>query len=230
MTIDLIQRSPEWFAARCGSLGASEITDALARVKTGWGSSRANIRARLVAERLTGISQEGYTNAAMQWGIEKEPEARSAYAFFYNVDVTEVGLIRHPEIPGTHASPDGLIGDDGGLELKCPGTAAHIDTLLSKSFPEKYVTQCLWGMACTGRKWWDLGSYDPRMPGDLQLFVKRIPRDEPKIIALELDVKDFLAEVDATIAKLTGKSVEHVGALLKASVDAGGHELPRVMP
>jgi putative phage-type endonuclease len=206
MTIDLIQGSAEWHAARCGSLGASAIHEALARTKSGYSSQRANLRARLICERLTGVPQDTYQNDAMKWGIEKEPEARAAYAFDQDVDVTAVGLIRHPTIGRTHASPDGLIGQDGGLELKCPGSAAHLETLLSKSFPEKYTLQCLWGMACTGRKWWDLVSFDPRMPGELQLFVKRILRDEPRIVALELDITEFLAEVDTAIAQLTGTS------------------------
>lgn len=214
---DLIQGTPEWLAARCGSLGASSLHDALARTKSGWGASRANLKARLVAERLTGIPQDTYQNDAMRWGIEHEAEARAAYSFFRDAEVAEVGLIPHPGIAGTHASPDGLVDDDGVLELKAPNTATHIDVLLNKTFPDKYVLQCQWQLACTGRLWADLCSFDPRMPGDLQLFVKRIPRDQPRIAALEAEVREFLSEVDATIAALTGRSVEHLGERLRES-------------
>jgi hypothetical protein len=205
---ELLQGTEAWRMARCGSLGASEVHEALARTKSGWGASRANIRARMIAERLTGIPQESYTNSAMQWGIDHEADARRAYAFFRDAEVAEVGLIRHPTIVWTHASPDGLIGDDGGLELKCPNTATHIETLTSKSFGGKYITQCEWAMACSGRQWWDLCSFDPRMPGDLQLFVQRIHRDEKRIKALEDDVTEFLAEVSETIDALTAKPQE----------------------
>jgi len=217
VTENLIQGSAEWHAARCGSLGASSVAEAIARTKAGWGASRANLRARLVAERLTGIPQESYMNDAMKWGIETEGQARAAYAFFRDARVQDVGLIVHPTIGGTHASPDGLVGDAGVLELKCPNTATHIDTLLNKAVPDKYVVQMQWQMACSRRLWADYASFDPRMPGDLQLFVERLPRDPKRIAELEAQVKEFLAEVDATIAQLTGKSHERLIVQLKAS-------------
>lgn len=204
----LIQGTDEWRLARCGSVGASSIHEMVARTKSGYGASRANLMARLIAERLTGIPQETYTNAAMQWGVEHEAEARAAYSFYADVDVVEVGLIRHPTIAGTHCSPDGLISDDGGLELKAPNTSTHINTLLSKSFDEKYILQCHWSMACTGRKWWDLGSYDPRLPEPLRLYVQRVPRDEARIAELEAETVKFLAELDAKLAALKALSLK----------------------
>jgi hypothetical protein len=127
----IIQRSSEWFAARCGSLGASQIADALAKTKSGWGASRANLQAKLVIERLTGRQEESFSSAAMIWGVEKEEEARTAYSFVTGHDVTEVGLYKHPTIIGSHASPDGLVGHDGCIEIKCPNSATHIETLKS---------------------------------------------------------------------------------------------------
>ena len=200
---NLIQRSEEWRLARCGSLGASQIHEALARTKSGWGASRANLRAALVAERLTGVPTEGYINAAMQHGIDTEPQARAAYSFFRDAEVVEVGLIRHPKIERSHASPDGLVGDGGMLELKCPNTATHIDTLLAGTIPDKYVIQALWQMACSGRQWVDFCSFDARLPERMRLFVKRIPRDEGRIAELETEVRTFLAEVESTLAELT---------------------------
>ena len=198
----LIQRSPEWHAARLGSLGASQVHDALARTKTGWGASRANLRTRLVIERLTGKAQETYQNAAMLTGIEREPEARAAYAFDRDVDVQEVGLIRHPAIPRTHASPDGLVGDDGMVEIKCPGPAAHLEIVTKRTVPLPYMLQCYWQLACSGRAWNDFVSYQPDFPDRLRLFVLRVPRDETRIAQIEQDVRAFLAEVDQAVAEL----------------------------
>lgn len=201
---DMIQGSPEWHAARCGSVGASSIADLTATLKGGgYGASRANLMARIIAERLTGVPQESYTNEAMRWGTETEPQARSAYAFMADVDVTEIGLVVHPTIDGSHASPDGLVGDDGLVEIKCPSTATHIDTLLSGKIADRYVQQMLWQMACTGRAWCDFVSFDPRMPGDLQLFVQRVHRDAARIAEIEDAVRLFLLETQAKITKLT---------------------------
>src|SRR4051812_34183970 len=108
----LEQGSQEWLQARCGSLGASEVADAIARTKTGWGASRANTMAALIVERLTGVPQETFVSAAMKHGTDTEPQARAEYEFMRDVEIVQVGLIRHPFIAGTHASPDGLIGED----------------------------------------------------------------------------------------------------------------------
>lgn len=199
---DLIQGSQEWLAARVGSLGASRVADAVAKTKTGWGASRANLMAELIAERLTGAPADRFTNAAMQWGNDKEADARAAYGFFADVDVAEIGIVRHPVIEGTHASPDGLVGDAGLVEIKCPNTATHIDTLLGQKVPAKHLTQMQWQMACTGRHWCDFVSFDPRMPEAMRLFVARITRDETAIGDLEREVSVFLAELAGKVAEL----------------------------
>jgi putative phage-type endonuclease len=205
VTEALEQGTEAWRQARCGSLGASSVHDALARTKTGWGAGRANALARLVAERLTGVPQDSYTNAAMLHGVETEPEARAAYQFEAGVLVKQVGLIRHPTIVGTHASPDGMVGDDGLVELKCPNTATHLETLLGAPVPAKYITQCQWQMACTGRSWCDWGSYDNRLPERMQLHIRRVHRDDRHIAELEAQVREFLAELDAKLAALTSR-------------------------
>lgn len=199
---DLIQRSDDWLKARCGSLGASSVHEALARTKSGPAASRANLRARLIVERLTGKAIETYQNAAMLTGIEREPEARAAYAFDRDVDVSEVGLIRHPSIAWTHASPDGLVSNEGLLEIKAPQPAAHLDLLLGAPIPEKYVLQCMWQMACSGRAWADFASYNPDFPERMRLYVKRIDRDDKAITVMEREVALFLAEVDSALAQL----------------------------
>ena len=198
-----IPRSPEWFAARCGSLGASQLADALAKTKSGWGASRANLRAKLVVERLTGQQEESFTSAAMQWGVDKEEEARTAYSFLTGRNVVEVGLYKHPTIIGSHASPDGLVDDDGCLEIKCPNSATHIETLKSNQVAHKYLLQMQWQMACADRQWCDFVSFDPRMPDHLTLYVQRVERDNDMLATLESEVRVFLAEVDEDVKALS---------------------------
>ena len=199
----IIQRSPEWFAARCGSLGASQLADALAKTKSGWGASRSNLRAKLVVERLTGQQEESFTSAAMQWGVDKEEEARIAYSFLTGRNVVEVGLYKHPTIIGSHASPDGLVDDDGCLEIKCPNSATHIETLKSNQVAHKYLLQMQWQMACADRQWCDFVSFDPRMPEHLMMYVQRIERDNDMLATLESEVRAFLEEVDEDVKALS---------------------------
>ena len=195
------QGSPEWRALRCGKVTASRVSDVIARTKTGWGASRANYAAELIAERLTGVPADGYVNSAMQWGTEKEPEARVAYAFMHDTEVVPASFVSHPTIANAGASPDGYVGDDGLIECKCPNTATHLDTLRAKSVPSKYITQIQFQMACTGRKWCDYVSYDPRLPEPMRLFVKHFERDDKVIEELEREVAVFLAEIETQCAE-----------------------------
>ncbi|MDO9364643.1 MAG: YqaJ viral recombinase family protein [Sphingopyxis sp.] len=189
------QGTPEWLAARAGKVTASRVADVLAKTKTGPGAGRANYMAELIAERLTGAPAERFANAAMQWGTDKEPEARSLYAFLTDAEVEQVGFIEHPEIAMCGASPDGLVGPDGMVEIKCPNTATHIDTLLGQIVPTKYITQMQWQMAVTGRQWCDFASYDPRMPDSMRLFVQRVARDDQFIEHTSQEVVAFLEEL-----------------------------------
>ena len=199
----IAQGSEAWFAVRCGKVTASRVADVIAKTKTGYGASRANYAAELIAERLTQSTAPSFTNAAMQHGVEQEPHARAAYSFQRDVDVEEIAFVDHPEIAMSGASPDGLVGPDGLVEFKCPNTATHLDTLLSETVPGKYITQMQWQMACTGRAWCDFASFDPRLPPSMQLFVKRVERDASLILDLETEVSAFLAEIDAKVAALT---------------------------
>lgn len=196
------QGSAEWHAMRLGCVTASRVSDVIAKTKTGWGASRGNYLAQLVAERLTGAVAESYSNAAMQWGTDTEPQARLAYEFRTDATVEQIAFIEHPSIPMSGASPDGLVGDDGLVEIKCPQTATHIETLKSGKVPAKYRTQMQWQMACTGRAWCDFVSFDPRMPENMALWIERVTRDDDEIAELERLVTDFLAELDATVAEL----------------------------
>ena len=203
------QGTPEWFAARWGNVTASRVADVIAKTKSGYSASRENYMAQLICERMTNTVAESYTNAAMQWGTETEPLARAAYESLADVLVDEVGYIAHPTIERAGASPDGLIGVFGLLEIKCPNTATHIDTLITEQVPTKYITQMQWQMVCTGRAWCDFVSFDPRLPNGLQVFVKRVEFDTEYAATLEIEVVKFLAELDTKISKLNER-LNHV--------------------
>jgi putative phage-type endonuclease len=199
---EISQGSDQWFAIRIGKVTASRVADVIAKTKSGYSASRDNYMAQLVCERLTGQKGESFTNAAMQHGTETEPLARAAYEALKDVLVDEVGFVPHPSIIMAGASPDGLVGDDGLLEIKAPQTATHIETLLSESVPTKYYTQMQFQLACTGREWCDFVSFDNRLPQELQLFVKRVPRDSMYIRLMEDEIVKFLNELDIKIAQL----------------------------
>jgi len=196
------QRSEEWFAARLGKVTASRVADILAKTKSGPSASRANYMAELIAERLTGTPGAFFQSPAMAWGTETEGQARSAYEVVQGVLVEEVGFIPHATIDNAGASPDGLVGLDGLVEIKCPNTATHLDTLETQKIPSKYVTQMLWQMECTGRDWCDFVSYDPRLPEKMAIFIKRLERDDEKLREIKEEVLTFLEELHYKIVKL----------------------------
>lgn len=199
---EIIQGSAEWKALRAGKVTASRVADVIAKTTKGWGASRANYAAELIAERLTGVPAEGFSSPAMQWGKDMEPMARDAYAFMTGETIVEVPFVNHPTIGDAGASPDGLIGSDGLVEIKAPNTATHIATLKSRSVPSQYITQMQWQLACTGRKYCDFVSYDPRMPESMRLFHKRVHRDDTLIAELEREVVVFINEVRGKVAEL----------------------------
>lgn len=199
---DLIQGTDQWKAARCGSLGGSRIADVMAKTKSGPSASRGNALADLVVERLTGIPTDGYQSDAMVRGSELEADARRAYAFRTGNEVVTTGLHPHPRIKGSHASPDGLVGIDGLVEIKCPMTKSHLDTLRGGSIPGNYMLQMLFEMACTGREWCDFVSFDPRLPESMTLAIRRVHLDAERLMEVENEVRIFLAEVDETVADL----------------------------
>lgn len=203
------QGTPEWLLERCGKVTASRMDDLLATTKSGPAASRANYMAELVCQRMTGTVEKGFSNAYMQWGTDQEPFARAAYEILTGQVVEEVGFIAHPTIAMAGASPDGLVGLDGMLEIKCPNTAGHIDFLLDGKIPGKYQLQMAWQMACCGRKWVDYASFDPRLPEKLQLKVVRFMRDDAKIADMEASVIKFQQEIDTKVSALT-KLMEEV--------------------
>lgn len=196
-----VQRTEEWFAARLGRATASRFADVLAKTKSGPSASRKNYLAQLVAERLTGRREQGYTSAEMQFGTDTEPLARAAYQERTGLEVQECGFLTHHELMAG-ASPDGLVDEYGLLEIKCPNTATHIEYLLSTKYPSKYQAQIQGQLWIADREWCDFVSFDPRMPIDLQLKVFRVERDDAFIHELFDEVLGFLNDVDEVLSKI----------------------------
>lgn len=198
-----MQQTPEWYAARLGKVTASSLHKVLARTKTGYGADRANYLTQLVLERVTGTKADSYTNTAMQWGIDQEPFARAAYEAAKGLLVDEVGFVQHPTIAMAGASPDGLVGDDGMVEIKCPDSKTALECWLSEDPVEsKYFAQMQWQMRCADRAWCDYVVFDPRMPIKAQLFIHRVNRNDTWIKVTEMEVEKFLDEVDSKVVAL----------------------------
>lgn len=193
------QRTDDWFAARLGKVTASRIADVCAKGK---GATRDNYMAQLICEILSQKPTESFTTPAMQWGIDQEPHARAAYSAKTGNLVDEVGFIDHPEIEGAGASPDGVVEEDGLIEIKCQSLANSLDFILTEKIPSRYRMQMQWQMACTAREYCDFVSYDPRLPEHLQLKVVHVERDQEEIDFLEGEVKAFLAEMNEKLEKL----------------------------
>jgi putative phage-type endonuclease len=196
-----LQRTAEWMQQRCGKVTASRVADVLAKIKTGEAAARKNYKMELVVQRLTGQQPESFTNAAMEWGTATEPQARMAYEAHTGSFVEEKGFMDHPTIEWFGCSPDGVVGE-GLIEIKCPNTATHIETIIDEKAPSKYIPQMQCQMAVTGAKWCDFVSFDPRVPEELQLFVVRVDRDQEYIDQMEVEVKQFLSEVNDLFIKL----------------------------
>lgn len=201
------QRSEEWFSARLGKVTASRVSDMMARTKSGPAASRANYAWELALERITGNREGGFTSAAMQWGTDVEPQARAMYEIESGEHVEETGFVLHQVIEGLGASPDGLVGADGLVEIKCPNSRTHGETVLSGKIPDKYIKQMQTQMACTGRAWCDFVSFDPRFPASSQIWIRRIDRDETLIAEIEAETARFLGEVEDIVSQLTNKEV-----------------------
>lgn len=203
MIIDVEQHSAEWIQMRVGCVTASRMADVMAKLKKkdSEAQSRADYKAEIVCETLTRRAADHYVSPAMQWGIDNEIFARNAYEV--EVAPTElVGFALHDTIKKLGASPDGLVGDDGLVQFKCPNTSTHLEYIIAGVVPAEYHWQMLCEMACTGRQWCDFASYDPRLPDKLQLFVRRFERDDARIAEMEAETLRFLDEVEKLISKV----------------------------
>jgi putative phage-type endonuclease len=196
-----IQGSQAWLQARCGVVTASRFNDVMSKIKSGEAATRYNYKAEIIAERLTGLPTESYTNGAMQWGVDHEDEARKVYEAINDDTVIQTGMIKHSSLEAG-ASPDGLVGSDGLIEIKCPNTATHIQTLLAGEMPKKHYAQVQGQMWITGRQWCDFISYDPRLDDKNAYFCVTIERDDEYIKLLEDNVTAFIEEVDGLLERL----------------------------
>jgi putative phage-type endonuclease len=199
----LQQGTDEWRQARCGSIGASDAPRVVRKLKSGgFSADRESLLWEKIIERLTGAPFEIPKSKAMLQGTEREPDARLLYQIVKNVEVEEVGLVPHPYVAGSHASPDGYVGARGLVELKCPEPKAHGELLINEAISSDYLAQMAWQMCCTGRDWCDFVSYNPSFPGPMQLWIKRVPRDAAFIGELEREIAQFIRELDQKIGRL----------------------------
>lgn len=199
------QGTKEWFQNRIGCLTASRIADAIRKAKresTGELQARYDLKLELAVERITNKPSDHFTSVWMERGVEMEPLARAAYELRTDITVQTVDLVLHPAIHWGAASPDGLCGDDGLIEIKVPKPTTHAEYLLGECVPELYQPQMMWQMACTERAWNDFVSFCPDFPEPLDLFICRLPRDEERIRQMEAEAEKFLAEVEAVTVRL----------------------------
>lgn len=198
--MNILQRSEDWHSERCGKVTASRVKDLNAKPSKGKALNALGLT--ILAERLTGVQKETQTNFAMQWGIDNEPHAIAAYENETGFFVNGTGLIDHPFVEMFGASPDGLVGKDGQIEVKCPDTTTHLNTLLTKEVPEEYIPQITSQLACTRREWCDFVSYDPRLEPKLQIIIIRVFAKDLNIEGLERDVRAFNRAIEEAKASL----------------------------
>jgi len=199
------QGTAEWLSERAGKVTASRIADLMAKTKSGPGAARKNYMADLLTERLTGLPKDSFTSTAMQWGTDQEPRARAMYTFLTDNSVLETGFVPHPTLGQTGASPDGLVSEDGLVEIKCPNTATHIETLRGAKIDSKYIKQMHWQMICCEREWCDFVSFDPRLPEPMQLHVQRVEKDAELAEEITAAVTQFLTELNQAEADLRAR-------------------------
>jgi len=204
-----MQRTREWFDARLGRVTASRVADVIARTKTGYSAKRKDYLWDLVVERLTREPTTTFETHQMRWGMDTEPLARAAYEAQTGALVEETGFVLHPAIKDAGASPDGLVGDDGLIEIKCPTTATHLQTISNDGPDERYIPQMMWQMACTQRAWCDFVSFDPRVEEPLSFFSVRVYRNDATVRLMESEVVDFLAAVDDAVRAIRKRIVAH---------------------
>ena len=199
----MLQGTDEWRQARCGSVGASDAPRVVRRTKTGYSADRDSLMAEKVLERLTNTPVEIFKTQAMLQGTAREPEARLLYQMVRGVEVEEVGLIPHPSIKGSHASPDGYVGEHGLIEVKAPLPAKHLDTLLTETISNDHMVQMSWQMACTDRIWCDYVSFNPDFPPAMQLWIKRVASDPSHIGELHREIAQFIRELEQKVERLS---------------------------
>ncbi|MBB4077214.1 exodeoxyribonuclease (lambda-induced) [Bartonella fuyuanensis] len=204
------QRTAQWFQARLGKVTASNVYNVINKTAKGTPTGKyEEYKIKLITERLIGEISPHYETENMRWGIEHEENALREYSFIYDVEITKCGFIQHPTIKMAGASPDGLIGDDGLVEVKCPRSTTHIRFCIDNEIRPEYHTQMQFQMACTGRQWCDFVSYDPRFAGTsshLRIKIKRLYRNDKEIQQINQEVESFLTEIEREIQRISIKA------------------------
>ena len=200
--LDVEQGTERWAQERCGRITASRCGEVIATTKKGEAAARRDYRTELIIERLTGVPVAQYVSREMQWGLFQEPFARAMYEITRGIEVDQAGFVVHPHIPYFGCSPDGLVGDDGMIQIKCPNTTTHLAWWMAGAIPLEHIPQMLAELAVTGRRWVDFVSFDPRLPERLQLFVRRYTRDEKHVASMETEVVHFNGELEGAIKAL----------------------------
>lgn len=192
---EMVQGSDEWFAARLGKVTGSNFSKAIGKP----GATRTKYMEKLIAEIGSQEKEQGYSNAAMEWGTETEPLAREFYENINDCIVREVGFVEHNEHIGV--SPDGLVGEDGLLEIKCPYSSTHVSYIINDRLPPVYKAQVQGQLWVTGRQWCDFVSYDPRyIPRPY--WCVRVERDIDYSAMLCIKVGKFITEMKEIIEKI----------------------------
>ena len=217
------QGSDEWYAARLGKVTASRAADVLTKKGS---AARSNLSAQLVLERITKTKAESFQSPSMQWGIDQEPTAKLFYEASRDVLVESTGFVQHPSIEYAGASPDGLVGANGLVEIKCPNTATMIDIILTKKIPTNHITQMQMQMACTQRDWCDYVVFDPRMPPKAKLFIKRINRDKVFIDLMEKEIILFLKDVESNYQSISSFIENNISDRWFDNLDFSSPEIP----
>jgi hypothetical protein len=213
------QGTLEWKELRCGIVTASRFADVMDFTKKGEGAGRKKYRSEIICEILTGQPYPQYESWEMKWGKDQEPFARAAYEMQHDVLVETPGFVKHATIARFGGSPDGYVGDDGMIQIKCPNTTTHLNWMLAGTIPVEHAPQMIAEMAVYGREWCDFVSFDPRLPEHLQLFVRRWSRNERLIAGTEQEVVHFNAEVDQVLAALPKKPQGIVIAMDQLNAD-----------
>lgn len=197
------QGSDEWLKARAGVFTASTMGDLMAVTKSGPSTSRARLITKLAIERITGEAQSMFQNEAMRRGNDLEPFARAGYEAETGALVQTCGLALHDDMAFVGASVDGMVDDDGLVEIKCPDNQdKHVNNLRDGAHAHEYRWQIQGQLWVTGRQWCDAVSYDPRFPDGLQLAIKRVARDNDVIDRLEAACIIANREADALVNEL----------------------------
>jgi putative phage-type endonuclease len=204
------QQGDAWLRNRIGRITGSCLADVCSYLTRASGAKKAGdssakrdgYRMQLIAERLTGRATDHYVSLSMEHGTNTEDDARIYYEGATRQMCAPVGFVLHPQYDFTGASPDALVGSDGVLEIKCPETTTHLEYIDAGVVPPEYVAQIMWELACTGRKWADFISFDPRVQDDkLRFFYRRMERDEAMIATYTAEVLKLNAEIEYWIAE-----------------------------